>query len=107
MYFSVPDTEYETELLANKKRINNQKVICTEHTIHKIHLYQNPEKKDYLLDTYFDIGKCSALAVQNPHHHYYLPKKDKHCYYVKVNALIAKDIETNTLEALIIGAVVA
>ena len=60
----------------NSHLATSKKVVCTQHTLRKISAFKelDPEKKDYYLDTCFDVGKCGALAVEKPHYHYCVPK---------------------------------
>ena len=110
---SIPDNSHlKTIWEEHKERIQNQKVVCTQHTLCKSAPFKelDPEKKDYYCDTCFDVGKCGALAVEKAHYHYCIPNKqgeDRHLYQVKVNAPIARDVKHHILEARVIAAVVA
>ena len=94
---SIPDYSHlKTIWEINKQRIQNQKVVCTAHTLHKTAAFKDfdTEKKDYYWDTCFDVGKCGALAVEEAHYHHCIPNKqggERHLYQVKVNAPIARD----------------
>ena len=95
----------------HKQRIQNQKVVCTTHTLCKCAVFKDldHEKKDYYCNKCFDVGKCGALAVEEAHLHYCIENKqgkERHLYQVKVNAPIARDAKDHILKACIIGAVV-
>ena len=110
---SIPDNSHlKTIWEEHKERIQNQKVVCTQHTLCKSAAFKelDPEKKDYYCNTCFDVRKCEALAVEKAHYHYCIPNKqgeDRHLYQVKLNAPIAKDAKNHILEARVIAAVVA
>ena len=84
------NSHFKTIWEQHKQRIQNQKLVCTAHTLCKIVAFKelDCEKKDYYCDTCFDVGKCRALAVEEAQHHYCIPDKqgeDRHLYQVKVN----------------------
>ena len=70
---SIPDNSHlKTIWEEHKERIQNQKVVCTQHTLCKIVAFKelDPEEKDYYCNTCFDVGKCGTLAVEEVHYHY-------------------------------------
>ena len=86
----------------HKQRIQNQKVVCTTHTLCKSAAFKDldPEKKDYYSSTCFDVGKCGVLAVEEALYDYCIPNKqgeERHLYQVKVNAPIARDTKHHIL----------
>ena len=110
---SIPENSHlKTIWEQHKQRIQNQKVVCTTHTLCKSVVFKdfNCEKKDYYCDTCFNVGKCGTLAVEEAHYYYYITNEqgeERHLYQVKVNSPISRDAKHHILEACIIVAVVA